>query len=210
MLRPRAEGRNWSVVDVAQRARPGPGITRELMNGRKSNPRISDDDRFRAVAVVGIEVPDRDARCALLQGIERRDRNVIEETKAHRLVGGGVVSRRSHQAKSALPLQCQSCNFAGGASCARGMLKNPRIGWRISIKFRRRGAHPRDVMRGVGTADLTFICLVRQTPFPCETRRPQVRRAGCDPGGSLGMTDRRIFGAPRIVQDDHLPGCLTR
>ena len=210
MFRPRAKGRNWEVVDVARRARPGPGITWELMNGGKSDPRISDHDRFRAVAMVGIEVPDRDARCALLQGIECRDCNVIEETKAHRLVGGGVVSRRPHQAESALPAQCQSCDLAGGASCARGMLKNPRIGRRISIEIRRRGAHPCDLIRRVRATDLLLVRFVRQTPFPGGMRRLEVRRAGCYPGGSLGMTDGRILGAARIVQEDHLPGCLTR
>ena len=73
------------------------------MNRGEGDPRVSGDNRLGAVAVVGIEIPDRDALGAVLQRVERGDSDVIEITKTHRLVAGGVVSRRTHQAEGGRP-----------------------------------------------------------------------------------------------------------
>ena len=72
------------------------------MNGRERDPRVDGHDCFRAVAVMGVEIPDRDPVRALLQRVERSDRDVIEKTKTHRLIARRVVSGRSHKAKGAL------------------------------------------------------------------------------------------------------------
>ena len=64
--------RSWGVrrhriiIDIRKRFCACSRISRELMNGRERNPRIMRDDRFRAVAVMGIEIPDRDAASAFL------------------------------------------------------------------------------------------------------------------------------------------------
>jgi hypothetical protein len=48
------------IVDVRERFCAGSGVGRKLMNGRKRDSRIVRDNRFRAVAVVGVKIPDRD------------------------------------------------------------------------------------------------------------------------------------------------------
>lgn len=70
------------------------------MNRRESDLRMASDNRFRAVAMVGVEIPDRDPLRSVREGIERSDRDVIKEAKAHRLIAGRVMPGRSHQAES--------------------------------------------------------------------------------------------------------------
>jgi hypothetical protein len=67
------------------------------MDGSEGNARIARDNRFRAVAMVGVEIPDGDSRRALGKGVERSHGNVVKETKSHCLVAGGVMARRTHQ-----------------------------------------------------------------------------------------------------------------
>ena len=97
-----SRGRKWSdreIVDVAERARPGARITGKLVDRGEGDPRIAGDDFFRAVAVVGIEIPDRDALGAVLQRVEGGDGDVIKITKPHRVIARGVMTRRPHQAE---------------------------------------------------------------------------------------------------------------
>ena len=94
-----AKWRDGKIMDVACRTSARARITGKLVHGGEGDARIARDNSLSAVAMVGIEVPDPDPRCALGKGIERGYRNVIEITESHRLVAGGVMTRRSHQAE---------------------------------------------------------------------------------------------------------------
>ena len=61
------------------------------MDRGESDPCISSDNGLGAVAVVRVEIPDRDAFRAAVQRVERGHRDVIEEAKTHRLIAGGVM-----------------------------------------------------------------------------------------------------------------------
>ena len=69
------------------------------MDGGKSDPCISSDNRLRAVAVVRVEIPDRDAFRSVFQGVKRGHSDVVEEAETHRLIAGGVVPGWTHQAE---------------------------------------------------------------------------------------------------------------
>src|SRR5438067_6684119 len=98
----RCSGRDRIIVDVGKRFCAGPGISRELVDRCESNAFVVRDDRFGPVAVMCVEIPDRDALSAVLEGIERRDGDVAEITKAHRPITHGVMTRWSIQYENAL------------------------------------------------------------------------------------------------------------
>ena len=66
------------------------------MDRSEGDPRVPGHDGFGAVAMMGVKIPDRDALGAARQRVERGHRDVIEKTKAHRLVASSVMSRRTH------------------------------------------------------------------------------------------------------------------
>ena len=62
--------------------------------------RILGEARLRAVAVMDVEIDDRDAGEAVrLARPQRPDRDVVEETKAHRPPRLGVMTGRAHRAE---------------------------------------------------------------------------------------------------------------
>ena len=69
------------------------------MDRGEGDPRIPSHNGFGAVAVMRVEIPDGDALGAAGQCVERGHGDVIEKAKTHRLVAGGVMPRRTHQAK---------------------------------------------------------------------------------------------------------------
>ena len=51
------------------------------------------DNVFCSIAMMSVEIPNRNAVGAFLECIQRRDRDVVEITEAHRLFARGVMSR---------------------------------------------------------------------------------------------------------------------
>ena len=64
------------------------------MDRGKGSTRMTGENRFGAVAVVRIEIPDRDALCAVGKRLERSNRDVIEKAKSHRLIARGTVEEK--------------------------------------------------------------------------------------------------------------------
>ena len=79
------------------------------MNRRKSDSRIVRDDCFRAVAVMRVKIPNRDAFGAIFKRIKRSDGDVAEITKTHRAIARGVMTGRPHQAESAVRRATPRC-----------------------------------------------------------------------------------------------------
>ncbi|MBA7574190.1 hypothetical protein ES708_15992 [subsurface metagenome] len=68
------------------------------MGGDIHHPRIIVKGSLRAVAVVDIEVDDKDAfQFIFFKGVFGGDSDVVKEAKAHSLTGGGVVARGPDQ-----------------------------------------------------------------------------------------------------------------
>ena len=88
------------------------------MHRSKGNPRIIRDDRFRAVAMMRVEIPDRHSLRPLSQSVQRGHHDVIEVTKTHCLVAGRMMSGRTHQAEGELATQ-RRCATAQAAPEAR-------------------------------------------------------------------------------------------
>ena len=59
------------------------------------------------------------------------------------------------------------------------------------------------MLRGVRPRQRDFVSRRRLAPFPIGMALPQQRNAPRDPLGPLDMTRARVFGAARIVKDDH-------
>src|SRR5438874_11605512 len=116
------------------------------MNRGEGDFRITRDDFLRAVAVMGIEIPNRDAIRSGFQRIERSDRNVVEITKAHCPVARGVMSRRSHQTERALPAERGASRFDRCSSRFSGVLADIWMRGRIKIEIVLRLCNPFDVL----------------------------------------------------------------
>jgi hypothetical protein len=75
----------------------------------KQHLRVAVEDSLRAVAVVDILVDDGDAlQSKLVEGVTRCHRNIVDQTEAHRAVGGGVAPRRSNEGESVVTFAAQN------------------------------------------------------------------------------------------------------
>ena len=100
----RAETAADAGLAMAARAR----IERELMRRDVRHVRIVLEAVLRAVSVVHIPIEDQDAwRSELRLSHARSDRDVIQETEAHRAVRLGVMARRANRGESARDLVAQ-------------------------------------------------------------------------------------------------------
>ena len=108
------------VDDIAVDARfmgvPSAGIERRLVGGGKHQPRLALGDGLGAVAVMDVEIDDGDARQPVrLQRVQRGDGDIVENAKAHRRGGFGVVARRAHGAERHVVLARQHRIHRGDA-----------------------------------------------------------------------------------------------
>src|SRR6266852_1556247 len=90
------------------------------MNRGEHDFRITRDDFLGAIAVMRIEIPNRDAVRYVFQRIERGNCDVAEIPKTHRAIAGGVMTGRTHETESAFPAQGRAGRLngrAGGLPC---------------------------------------------------------------------------------------------
>lgn len=95
---------------LPREARAGIARARMLVKADKQNAVVLLEDRLRPVAVVNVEIDDRDAPdpvCALK--VSGRDGDVIEETKPHRPIRLGVMPRRPHRGKCSIGTAAYHC-----------------------------------------------------------------------------------------------------
>ena len=91
------------------------------MDRSERDPRIARRNIFGPVAMVRVEIPDRDPLRAVREGVERGDRDVAEITKTHGALAHGVVTRRPHQAERSPAGQCRPGHVHSGTRCPRRM-----------------------------------------------------------------------------------------
>ena len=94
----RARG-NGPVAGLrAEVLRAGAGVARVLVDGSEENAVATVQDRLGAVAMVGVEIPDRHPpRPEVALREERGQRDLVEVAEAHRLGVRRVVAGRAHE-----------------------------------------------------------------------------------------------------------------
>ena len=98
-------GRNREVDHVVAPPRATVRVERVLEKTHHQDAVIAADDIFGAVAVVHVEVHNRDALQAVpLQRVFGGDRHVVEKTEAHGAVVAGMVTGRAHRTESVFNL----------------------------------------------------------------------------------------------------------
>ena len=83
------------------------------------------------------------------------------------------------------------------------MAENAGLSRRIGIEVVAGVAHLFDVRRRVRASERLVGSLLRRAPFPIRMRRTQMLRACRDPLRAFGMSRRRVFRRPLIVEKDH-------
>jgi len=87
-----ANPRATTDVDARTSAR----VLRPFVHRGVEDIRVFVEDGLGAITVMHVPVEDRDTEAARLRG-RSSDGDVVDEAEAHRAIGGGVVSRRTHE-----------------------------------------------------------------------------------------------------------------
>jgi hypothetical protein len=97
--------RRLGLVARPSRAR----IERPLVQGHVEDGVVREEDVLRPVAVVDVEVDDRDAADAVRLERARGDRDVVEDAEAHRVALRRVVAGRPHEREAAAARGLDRC-----------------------------------------------------------------------------------------------------
>ena len=115
-----------------------------------------EEDRFGSVAMMHVEVVDRDAFGAGRQGLQGGDRGGAEVTKSHRVIFRRMMARRTEQAEGDVAFAAFFERRQGSADAARGVIEDAGMRRGVSIEIFRRFAHGFDVRAGV-RAQKSFV-----------------------------------------------------
>jgi hypothetical protein len=200
---PRRQRRHGEIMNVAEGAGAGSRVAWELVNRSESDPRIIRDDVFGPVAMVRIEIPDRDPLCATGERIERGDGDIAEITEPHRAIAHRVMTRRTHQAERALSLQRCARRLHRRTGGPQSMFAAAWIGRRIRIEVVQRFANSREMFRSVSTQHFRFVGGLGLFPVPIFMSALQKRDSADDSCGPLRVPWRRIFDTTWIVKNNH-------
>ncbi len=199
--RTRCDGPVAAVIEGAQ-ARAG--IAGRLVDRGEENAGASVENRLGAVAVVGVEIPDGDARgVKFLANVAGGDSDVVEVTKTHRLLAGGVMAGRAHERKCRQPVQER--NLGGGdrgTDGAQGVFGDAGEMGRVGVEVARLEEALKVLGRVSEQQALERWC-GRLAPGPIGMRGAEVRRGFGDPRGFLGAHRGTVIDGARIVKDQH-------
>ncbi len=131
------------------------GVKWHLVGRGKEAPRLIPQQVLGAVAVMDIEINDRDAlQTVVIQRMYGRDGDGSEQAKAHRRFGFGMVTGWAARDKGGLGISRQHCihGGTGRANRARGGFKRTGRKRRIAVKLHpavcgHRCAYPRHIAR---------------------------------------------------------------
>ena len=186
----------------------GSGVTRILMDRRKEQRLAAMQDRLGAVAVMGVEIPDRNPPGAqLLLGSEGRDRNLVQVAKPHRLGNRGMMPRRAHEGKNRFPRLCREGvlgGFDGPGHRTSSVAVDLGKKGGISVKI---AAEPESLQMRGGVGE-EQPCLShrgggRFPPNPVRMGFPKMRRRPADACRLFGTHGRAVLDAMWIMEDQH-------
>lgn len=140
-----------------------------LVNGKEERASTIDQDRLGAVAVMHVKVKHRNLLRAGRQRFERGDGDRVEVAKAHGVVPGGVVPRRTQKAEGRFPVAGRPQGLQRAAGGAGRMIKNSGMRRRVAIEIGRGALHTVDVLAGMGALEVSLGHRQRLRP-----RNPQL------------------------------------
>jgi hypothetical protein len=174
------------------------------MDRSESNPRIVRDDRFRSVAVVRIDIPDRYALSAVLERIERGDGDIAEVTETHGAIARGVMSGRAHKDKwAALSGKGSACGFDAGAGRFKCIVVNFWNSRCIEIEIANWIFDALDVFAGMRAQEFVIRGSSRFAPLPGWMSIFQYRDGLDDARWPFWMSGSGVINAARVVKNDH-------
>src|ERR1700726_4575992 len=136
------------------------------MNRCKVEPGIMRNDILRPIPVMGVKVPNGNALDTTVEGRKSRDGYVAEITETHRPIPRRMMPWRPHQAKGALPANAGKRGLDRCAGGRAGMVIDPWISRRISIKIVHCSSYLLHVLARMGAQQITFLRRLRLAPFP--------------------------------------------
>ena len=191
------------------------------MNGREGDLWILCNDIFSSVAMMSIEIPNRDTSGlnsgnASLEGrfcfadavcrgqsVESGDGDISKIAKSHRPAAGGMVAGWSHQTERGCPFRCSHGNVNCRASSQNRVIINRGISRRIRVKIDGSVPDVPDVLPGVRSPQCRISRGLRFAPFPIRVQSSQCCCSFDDSFRAFRMSGCRVINARRIVDDDH-------
>src|SRR6266540_6070673 len=145
---------------------PRSGVTWELMDRCKGDPRVVRDNRFGPIAVMRIKIPNRNAFSRVFQGIKGSDGDVVEVTKPHCVISGRVMSRGPHETECALAIERCQHSFDSRAGRTQSVFVNLWIKRRVCIEVARRPSDLFHMLARMRPQYCRFTGRFRNAPFP--------------------------------------------
>ena len=190
----------------------GAGKQRHLVGRAIHHRFVGPENLLRAVAVMHVEIDDRGARDAvLLLRVARRDGGVVEQAKAHRPRGLGVMAGRARGDEGVGRLFGQHLVDGEDGAADRAQRRLERAG-----RHRGVGVEPHHAFLGRGVADLDDVVhrMAQRDDLEVRHRRLLARQRlelfrlqrlldGAQPVGPLGMAGRRqMFKASGVADQE--------
>lgn len=192
---------------IADRGEPRAGVARGLVDGGEEQARLIGEDGLGTVTMVGVEIPDRDSREAVVVlGVTSGDGDMIEVAEAHGLIGRGVVARGAVECDGgSASVKSGAGRADGSAGCAVGVGGNtgPVRGIGVEIDG---DLQAEKMGLGVGETGVGGRGGFRFMPSPTRVGLRQVRNGGQKTGWLFGPAGMAVRGAVRIVEKQHGPG----
>ncbi len=165
------------------------------------------ENRFGAIAVMRVEVPDGNALHASFQRIERGNGNVIEIAEAHRPIARRVMSWRAHQTERAAFGNGCTRDLDRRASRASSMIEGIGIRRTISVKILRGIGNAAHVFRRMRVQQHLLCCYLWHSPFPERMMFLKERNRSRNALRAFYVSDTRVFDRTRIVENQHVTQC---
>ena len=197
------ERRIENIPDAGFGYRAGSWIERHLMRRTIEKVAIRPEDLLGTVAVMDIEVDDRDALGIVAgAGMERCNGGIVEEAEAHGAAGFSVMAGRTYGAEGIRGLAGEYCiaGSGGGSDPAQGGFerarRHPGIGIELlPFPFRIRNSSPNraDVVFGMSAGDI--LILAARGLLAVKFRESRVLQDSIDRPQTIdafGMAGRRL------------------
>lgn len=107
------------------------------MNGKECRAFVIQQNILGAVAVVHVKIENSDAFDAGGECLQCGDRDIVQITKTHDLIAGGVVTGGTHKAQGSFTESRATHRFQGRAGGCTRVVGDARIRGRVRIKILR-------------------------------------------------------------------------
>ncbi len=173
------------------------------MHGSECDLRMLGDDLFRAISMMRIEIPDRDAGNAVVERVQSSQGDVAEVTESHRAVSHCVVTRRPHQTERRCATHRSLCCRDRSARRTRRMIKNLRVSGCVGVKIRGGLFNSLDVLDRVASLQRLVCSWIWLVPLPLRMTLAQKRHRLREARRTFRVSGKGILRGARVVKYDH-------